>query len=210
MGLEQACRQVRDWQQKFPHRKGLHVSVNASAVQVEDPRFLDEVVGCLQRSGLAPEDLILEITESLFMEDFAAIVDKLERLKNLGVQFAMDDFGTGFSSLSYLRSLPIDLLKIDKAFIDGVTGSPDQSALVRAVIQLAHTFDLKTVAEGVEREDQCRALQMLGSDFGQGYLFSRPLDAPSLEVLLEQADGLVPATLDDAHGSARFLQALPS
>jgi len=92
----------------------------------------------------------------------------LERLKNLGVQFAMDDFGTGFSSLSYLRSLPIDQLKIDKAFIDGVTGSPDQSALVRAVIQLAHTFDLKTVAEGVEREDQCRALQMLGSDFGQG------------------------------------------
>ncbi len=208
--LEQACRQVRDWQQRFLHRKGLHVSVNASAVQVEDPRFLDEVVGCLQRSGLAPEDLILEITESLFMEDFAVIVDKLERLKNLGVQFAMDDFGTGFSSLAYLRSLPIDLLKIDKAFIDGVTGSPDQSALVRAVIQLAHTFDLKTVAEGVEREDQCRALQMLGSDFGQGYLFSRPLDAPSLEVLLEQADGLVPATLDDAHGSARFLQALPS
>lgn len=212
--LERACRQVRGWQQRFPRRMGLHVSVNASAVQVEDPRFVEEVVGCLQRSDLAPQDLILEITESLFMEDFAVIVDKLERLKNLGVRFAMDDFGTGFSSLSYLRSLPIDLLKIDKAFIDGVTGSPDQSALVRAVIQLAHTFDLKTVAEGVEREDQCTALQMLGGDFGQGYLFSRPLDAPSLEALLGQADAFVPLTVDAGHGTdhdrAPLLRAVPS
>ncbi|MDQ3570422.1 MAG: EAL domain-containing protein [Actinomycetota bacterium] len=198
--LEQACRQVRSWQQRFPQRAGLRVSVNASPVQIEDPKFLDEAVGCLRRSGLAPEHLTLEITESLFMEDFATIAEKLRRLKALGVQFAMDDFGTGFSSLSYLRTLPIDEVKIDKAFIDGVTGSSDQSALVTAVIQMAHTFGLLTVAEGIEREDQLVALQMLGGDLGQGYLFSRPLDAPGMEAIWEEADrqrtvssGAVPA-----------------
>jgi len=207
--LEQACRQTRIWQEQFPHRPELHVSVNASAVQVEDSRFIEEVVGCLQRSKLAPEHLILEITESLFMEDFAVIAEKLGRLKDLGVQFAIDDFGTGFSSLSYLRSLPIDLVKIDKSFIDGVTGSPDQSALVRAVIQLAHTFDLQTVAEGIEREDQLTALQLLGSDLGQGYLFSRPLPASDLEALLGQVDERVPAEPEDV-SVERHLRALTS
>ncbi len=198
--LEQACRQVRSWQQRFPHRAGLHVSVNASAVQIEDPRFLEEVLDCLQRSELAPEHLTLEITESLFMEDFASIAEKLRRLKELGVRFAMDDFGTGFSSLSYLRTLPIDVVKIDKAFVDGVTGSTDQSALVRAVIQLAHTFGLQTVAEGIEREDQLVALQMLGSDLGQGYLFSRPLDALGMEAIWEEADLYRAVTSGVAHG----------
>lgn len=101
-------------------------------------------------------------------------------------------------------------MKIDKAFIDGVTGGPDQSALVRAVIQLAHTFDMKTVAEGIEREDQRRALQVLGSDFGQGYLFSRPLDAESLEALLRKADVSLPAIAGHVHEDLRHLRALPS
>jgi EAL domain-containing protein (putative c-di-GMP-specific phosphodiesterase class I) len=118
------------------------------------------------------------------MHDFTATVAKLRRLKELGLTLAVDDFGTGYSSLSYLRLLPIDILKIDKSFVVGVTQGAEQSAVARAVVKLARTFNLQTVAEGIERPDQAAELLAIGADMGQGFLFARPLAPEAMEAFL--------------------------
>ncbi len=120
------------------------------------------------------------------MSDFEATVAKLKQLKAIGMKLAIDDFGTGYSSLNYLRSLPIDILKIDKSFVEGVARGPEQSAVARAVVKLARTFGLETVAEGIERSEQLAELVSIGADMGQGYLFSRPLDAQGMEAFLSE------------------------
>ena len=160
--LEQACRQAREWQDRFPDVEPLRICVNASVRQIEQTDFFDEVVRALRDSGLDGRYLTLEITESLFM----------------------NDFGTGYSSLSYLRSLPIDILKIDQSFVAGVTHGAEQSAVARAIVKLARTFNLATVAEGVEHADQAAELLALGADMGQGYWFARPLAADAMEAYL--------------------------
>ncbi len=184
--LEEACGQAQEWNRRFADRRRLRLCVNASVLQIEDPGFYDEVAGALAMSGFDGQDLTLEITESLFMNDLQATVGKLSRLKELGCRLAVDDFGTGYSSLSYLRSLPIDILKIDKSFVAGVTGGVEQSAVAQAVVKLARTFNLQTVAEGIEHPDQAAKLLSIGADMGQGYLFSRPLRAPLMEAFLAE------------------------
>ena len=182
--LGQACLQVADWHRRFPMAEPLRLCVNTSVRQVEDADFFEEVAAALATSGLDGSHLTLEITENLFMHDFNATVAKLRRLKELGLTLAVDDFGTGYSSLSYLRSLPIDILKIDKSFVVSVTQGPEQSAVARAVVKLARTFNLQTVAEGIERPDQAAELLGMGADMGQGFLFARPLAPEAMEVFL--------------------------
>jgi EAL domain-containing protein (putative c-di-GMP-specific phosphodiesterase class I) len=173
------------WQQQFD--RPFSISVNVSARQLQHPEIVNEVRAALERSHLRPELLTLEITESVLMVNREAAVTKLTELNDLGVGIAIDDFGTGYSSLSYLQELPVDTIKIDKSFIDGVDAGPEESALARAVIKLGATLSLKTVAEGVETAGAFEMLTSLGCDYGQGYLFSRPIDGAEIDRFLETA-----------------------
>jgi diguanylate cyclase (GGDEF)-like protein/PAS domain S-box-containing protein len=179
--LHTACREFSRWTARYPAAR--HLSVNVSTRQLDDG-FVTEVDAALAAADLEPGRLVLEITESLFIGDVAATVARLQRLKRLGVRLAMDDFGTGYSSLSYLGDLPLDILKIDKSFVDVVSEGPEKSAVARAVIRLARTFGLLVVAEGVEEAEQVESLVALGCTLAQGYWFSRPLDPADLEVRL--------------------------
>jgi diguanylate cyclase (GGDEF)-like protein/PAS domain S-box-containing protein len=179
--LEEACRQAKAWDAERP--SSLTMSVNVSARQIQHPGFVDEVAKILQLTGLAPERLTLELTESVLLQDVDVTTATLGLLKGLGVRLAIDDFGTGYSSLSYLRRFPIDELKIDRSFIATMTAGPEQSALVRSVLRLGETLHLETVAEGIEQEDQLVELRSMGANFGQGYYFARPLTAEAISSL---------------------------
>jgi EAL domain-containing protein (putative c-di-GMP-specific phosphodiesterase class I) len=152
--------------------------VNISARQFQRPdELVREVAQVLEETGLAPGSLVLEITESMIMEEAERNVDVLARLRGLGVQVAVDDFGTGYSSLAYLKRFPVDMLKVDKSFVDGLGENLEDTAIVEAVIRLAHALGLRTVAEGIETTGQLDQLRALGCELGQGYYFSRPLPA---------------------------------
>jgi EAL domain-containing protein (putative c-di-GMP-specific phosphodiesterase class I) len=185
--LQHACRDVRRWQLRLPDRAPRTVNVNLSARQLQEPDLVQDVAAALRDSGLPPHRLALEITESVLMHDAAAAVGWLQELKALGVQLAIDDFGTGYSSLSYLRQFPVDTLKIDKSFVDGVDREAERATLASAIIDLGRTLGLKTVAEGIEQPTQVAELTALGCDVGQGYHFARPLDGQALEAWLAQA-----------------------
>jgi diguanylate cyclase (GGDEF)-like protein/PAS domain S-box-containing protein len=179
--LREACRQVAEWRARFPRTRAcFRMSVNVSVSQIEDESFFREVATCLSEYDLAPGTVTLEITESLIMRDFADAVQRLQRLKTSGVRIAVDDFGTGYSSLRYLRYLPIDLLKIDRSFIEDVLAGPEASAVTLAVIKLARTFGMVTLAEGIEEPGQAAALLEMGAELGQGYHFARPMDAAAM------------------------------
>jgi EAL domain-containing protein (putative c-di-GMP-specific phosphodiesterase class I) len=139
----------------------------------------------LDETGLDPGRLVLELTESLLMQDTEATIAKLENLKHLGVHLAIDDFGTGYSSLSYLRRFPVDILKIDRSFVEGLGTEAEESALARAIVKLGHTLRLKTVAEGIEASAQLEALRALECNFGQGFFLAHPLDPAAATDLLE-------------------------
>ena len=184
--LGEACRQEQVWSTTLARPSPLGVAVNVSAVQVDEPDFVDMVLGCLQASGTPASNLTLEITESLFMRDFDVKVDKLRRLRELGVKVAIDDFGTGWSSFSRLKDMPIDILKIDKAFVDGVTRGAEDSAVAQAIVKLAQTLGLRTVAEGIEFPGQAERLTEIKCDMGQGYFFAPPVPAQSIEAMLRR------------------------
>jgi diguanylate cyclase (GGDEF)-like protein len=185
--LRTACRQNREWQDKgFP---GMSVGVNISARQFQQKNLAETVIRILDEVGLAPGFLELELTESSIMNNVA--VDVLTGLKTQGVTVSVDDFGTGFSSLSYLKRLPINALKIDQSFVRDLTTDPDDAALVMAIVTLAHNMRLRVVAEGVETEEQLRFLRLLRCDEIQGYLISKPLAAEALEKLLVVNTGLL-------------------
>ena len=182
--LRTALAQNRSWQEA-----GLApapVSVNLSLRQFQQPDLLEVVSGALAESGLDPRYLELELTESSVMKDAARAVATLRELKGMGVSVAVDDFGSGYSSLSHLKHLPIDVLKIDKSFVRDMTEDPNDAAIVMAVVTLAHSLGLKVVAEGVETEEQLRFLRLLRCDAVQGYLLSRPLPAGDFERLLRE------------------------
>ncbi|MGO9195859.1 MAG: putative bifunctional diguanylate cyclase/phosphodiesterase [Acidimicrobiales bacterium] len=182
--LEESCRQASAWHEfGYP---ALGVSVNVSARQLESNAFVSTVQEALDRSGLEPGLLTLEITESTIMRDTDATVSRLAQLKQLGVRLAVDDFGTGYSSLAYLQRFPVDELKIDRSFVSGTPDSPDQDALIRTLVQLGRVLGLETVAEGIETRAQLGRLRDAGCDFGQGYLFARPLDPLAIERFLEE------------------------
>jgi len=196
--LHHACQQTRYWQATIPGCEQLGISVNLSAVQLAQPHLAGEVAQTLATTGLEPRHLTLELTESLLITDVDTTTITLAELDGLGVRLAIDDFGTGYSSLSYLRRLPVDVLKIDKAFVDEVASSPDAAALTQAVIELATTFGLATVAEGIEQLDQLERLRDLGCQLGQGYYFAKPLDAEQLAGLLHARQELAPQSQGSA------------
>ena len=168
----------------------LIVSVNLSADELLAPGLTEHILESIDAAGITPGSLLIEITESHIMTDLDAAVARLHELKALGLHLALDDFGTGYSSLAYLRSFPVDALKIDRAFVEGVADPASENhALVRAIISLGATLDLRIVAEGIEDEDQRRELKRLGCDRGQGYLFSKPM--PARELVLEFGAGAV-------------------
>jgi diguanylate cyclase (GGDEF)-like protein/PAS domain S-box-containing protein len=189
--LLQACLQARRWQDQFPDAPPLSVHVNLSGRQLEEQRLVGEVVQALETARLAPRLLTLEITESVLVSDIEAMSARLRELKGLGVHLAIDDFGTGYSSLSYLRRFPIDMLKIDKAFVDGIGRGREDTALAHAIIKLSHTLQLHAVAEGIEEAEQAASLVTLGCRDGQGFHLARPLTAAAMTELLGKtlADG---------------------
>ncbi len=178
--LEQACSQLRAWNHHVGNGPQGSVEVNLSARQIDDPRIVTTVERILARTGLPPEHLTLEITESALMEDAAAALDVLRALKTIGVSLAIDDFGTGYSSLSYLQRFPLDFLKVDRSFVETLGVDAGGEEIVSAVINLAHALSLKVVAEGVETAEQLEILRSLRCDFAQGFLFARPLPAADI------------------------------
>ena len=168
-----------------------HVSVNVSARQFRDPGFVDSVRQALQASGLPPSALLLELTESLLLGGSERVRADMAELKEFGVKLAIDDFGTGYSSLAYLLELPIDVLKIDKTFVTGISSSWRRHALVEGIIRLSRTLDVEVVAEGIENETERELLATMGCQFGQGYLLSVPVDAAAAEAMLRLGHGLV-------------------
>lgn len=179
--IGEACRRLREWQQDDPD---LTISVNLSVVDLRRSEIVEEVAGVLSETGLAPESLTLEITESLLLERTEAAAARLQGLRKLGVQLAIDDFGTGYSSLSYLKDFPVDIIKIDRSFIRELATGTTEPALIRGILEITRALRLRTVAEGVEQLDQVHALVDLPCDFGQGYYFARPMDAGQVSALL--------------------------
>ncbi|WIM94628.1 EAL domain-containing protein [Actinoplanes oblitus] len=178
--LLEACRAVKRWQDEDPATAPAWVSVNLSAAHLEVPDLTDQVAHALSSTGLSPHCLVLELTETVLMRDLAVTAARLDELRELGVKIAIDDFGTGYSSLGYLRDIPVDVLKIDRSFIDGLVGNGRQQELVNAVIQLGHTLGLRVVAEGVEEASQLSLLTVMGCKFAQGYHLGRPEPAADL------------------------------
>jgi EAL domain-containing protein (putative c-di-GMP-specific phosphodiesterase class I) len=185
--LNEASRQCRTWQGQFPSDSPLTVSVNLSPKQFEHEGIVDSIALSLQTNKLPAETMTLEITESLLMKDTEKTTARLRELRSLGTRLAIDDFGTAYSSLAYLRRFPIDDLKIDKQFVDGILKGAEESALCRGVITLAESLGMKTVAEGIESSDQAEKLVDLGCILGQGYYFSRPLEARDVTSLLTRS-----------------------
>ncbi|HEV2861981.1 MAG TPA: EAL domain-containing protein [Pyrinomonadaceae bacterium] len=183
--LGESCRQMREWQEAFPSEPARFVSVNLSGRQFANPDLIEQIRHALRTTGLAPECLKLEITESVVMENIETTIEMLRQLRDFGVESGIDDFGTGYSSLSYLHRFPSSILKIDRSFVGRMTENNENTEIVRTIVMLARNLGMKVVAEGVETEAQLAHLRALGCDYAQGYLFSRP--APDATRLLADA-----------------------
>jgi EAL domain-containing protein (putative c-di-GMP-specific phosphodiesterase class I) len=182
--LEEAIRQARQWSDDIPGAEPLITAVNFSARQISTPDLITNVARVLLKHSWPPERLSLELTESVLVDDADSTLDVLNELTQLGVKLAIDDFGTGYSSLSYLHRFPVDIVKIDRAFVSELAEDGSGSAVVTAVMHMAEALELVTSAEGVETADQLAGLRRLGCKWAQGYLFARPLDAESVTELL--------------------------
>jgi diguanylate cyclase (GGDEF)-like protein len=185
--LHEACAQARHWQTALPQAAGMRVSVNVSPYQLSGEELIKHVRSALGQSGLSAPRLVIELTETAMMRDTETTIRKLVELKALGVQIAIDDFGTGYSSLSYLQRFPIDILKIDRAFvssIDPAAGPSRRPSLAAAILSLTEALGLEAVAEGIETEAQLETLRALGCRLGQGYLYSKPVSSRSIEELI--------------------------
>jgi len=192
--LNEACRQMHDWHTLWPDTPPLSVSVNVSGKQLIEAGFVDHVRACLLATGLEPQDLKLEITESAIMTDPDTAAAQLDRLRSLGVGVSLDDFGTGYSSLSYLRHFPIDTLKIDRSFLQQATSDDKGTEIVRAIVTLAHALSMNLVAEGVEELQQVDRMRSLGCENCQGYYFSRPLNVENAgRYLADVSQSIAPA-----------------
>lgn len=179
--LEESCRALRSWLDRYPIAADLHVNVNLSAGQLLDDNLVTHVADLLEHYRIDPSALVLEFTESVLLEDDGETVDRLNALRQLGVLLAIDDFGTGYSSLSYLRNFPIDMLKIEKQFVQGASEGVEDAALAQAIVYLANSLGLKTVAEGIETRRHLEAIARLKCDEGQGFFFGEPADKAGFE-----------------------------
>jgi diguanylate cyclase (GGDEF)-like protein len=182
--VNEACQQARQWQVDRHAGRDLRVSVNTSAREVTEPNFVRGIEKALSASGLPADCLTLEITESMMLGDEAGAVTALRELRRIGVHVVIDDFGTGYSALSYLSQLPVDGLKIDRSFVQGLGSEREKSAIVSATIAFAHGLGLVVTAEGIETEEQLRHLVALKCNLGQGFWFARPLAPPELTTAL--------------------------
>jgi len=225
--LRHACAQARLWQQRFPREPAapsadttpsadtapsfgsrafpkaggsFEMNVNVSVRQLQHPEMVEEVAAVLRETGIEPSSLVLEITESILMEDGSTMVDVLGELKALGVRIAIDDFGTGYSGLSYLKSFPLDMLKIDRRFVSSLGEDAGSSVIISSMINLAHALDLTVVAEGTETRAEVERLKHLGCDIAQGFFFARPLSPHEFETYLTAANTQRDA--DDATAAA--------
>ena len=206
--LDTACAQAHAWAQ-MPFN-GVRMSVNVSSRQLQEATFVDEVRDCLQRHEIPSGSLILELTESVLLHEGSAIQGRLTALKDLGVKIAIDDFGTGYSGLGYLQHFAIDVLKVDKSFIDGLgQGSSDAGALASVVVSLAHQLRLEIVAEGIERSEQRDELWSLGCGMGQGYFYAKSLSADALTSLLAGSGHLGGPSIVATHGELARLRTPP-
>jgi len=190
--LREACRQAATWRGLLEPGTAPTVSVNLSGRQLAEADLPRQVACALYDAQLGADAVVLEITESVLIDDAQGMLERLRELKGLGVQLAIDDFGAGYSSLSYLRNFPVDILKVDKSFIDAIATDVEAANLARAIVGLGRTLHLQTVAEGVETEAQLQILREAGCGHGQGYYFSRPLDGPSIRSFLRRAPSQVP------------------
>jgi len=184
--MREACRRTAQWNQQLSEDQVFSVTVNLSVRQLESPSLVADVGAALTDAGLPPSQLVLEITENALMHRTEQTLARLHDLKSLGVRLAIDDFGTGYSSLSYLQQFPVDILKIDRSFTDGLMRGSHDDALAKTIIALGDLLTLRTIAEGVEHARQHERLRDLGCDYGQGYLFSRPLAAGDMDRLLSR------------------------
>ncbi len=189
-----ACQQARQWQMRYAEASPLRLSVNISPRHFQHDSLVGDVAKALQQSEFDAHSLVLEITENVLVQDTETVIPRMLALKELGVSFAIDDFGTGYSSLSYLKRFPIDILKVDKAFVDDVM---EDSALAETIVRLGQTMHLQTVAEGIEQAGQVEALRAFGCDFGQGFYLARPLPIAELSGFLADMAPGTPA-LDPA------------
>jgi EAL domain-containing protein (putative c-di-GMP-specific phosphodiesterase class I) len=182
--LGEACRTTARWQVDHPLATPITMAVNVSARQLASDDLVHHVAEAMAEADLDPSSLILEMTETALVQDPVAVTARLRELRGLGVRLAIDDFGTGYSSLSYLRQFPVDILKIDRSFIESITELGELPPLVRGMLDLSRTLQLETVAEGIESDLQRQRLQEEHCVLGQGYLFARPLHAADAEALL--------------------------
>ncbi len=188
--LEEACRQWQTWQIELIDEPSFTLSVNVSPRQLRDPSFVSEVRRIHSRAGLPASNLALEITESFMVDDPESARSRLRELKNLGVRISMDDFGTGYSSLASLQDLPLDILKIDKAFVDHIAEDPRRTAFAQAIIRMGKTLGLGLIAEGVETAEQSERLQSLGCRYAQGFYFSRPVSGEEIKRMLHASHAM--------------------
>ena len=186
--LEEACRQMREWQEKYPQASPFFMSVNLSAKQFNHTMLMAQVDNVLRKTGLNPRQLKLEITEGAVMENIDTATEMLRHLRDLGVQLAIDDFGTGYSSLSYLHRFPIDTLKIDRSFVTRMGNNLENVEIVRTIVMLAQVLGMDVVAEGVETKDQLKLLRDLKCEYGQGYYFSRPSSPADAEKIIVETN----------------------
>ena len=186
--LRTACREAAGWP------RDISIAVNVSPRQLRDPAFIVTLVSALTQAGIEPHRLELEVTETVFLELTGATQKILQQIQSLGVRLGMDDFGTGYSSLGYLRKADFDTLKIDRSFVQAISiHDPESTAIIRAVVALAGSLGMKTVAEGVATEEQLKLVRALGCDRIQGYIFSRPVSGSTAKAMLGDAGNLAAA-----------------
>ncbi len=185
--VEEACRQMADWCRRLLSANGLKISVNVAAAQFESPRFFEQINAVLSRTSLPPNNLSLEVTESLLLTNVERVLSTLSNLQLRGVKVSIDDFGTGYSSLSYLKQFPINTLKIDQSFVENIDIDHDDVSIVKAIIQIAQSLGMAVIAEGVETEFQFNRLEQLGCDAIQGYWIAPPLTADEAEAFIQEA-----------------------
>jgi EAL domain-containing protein (putative c-di-GMP-specific phosphodiesterase class I) len=185
--LQTACETVQELRSEVPLNEPLSLSVNVSPTHLQDPGLVDEVASALKATHLEAERLVLEIAESAILADTERVSAHLNALKSLGVRLALDDFGTGYSSLSHLRRFPVDVVKIDRVFIDGITSDKGANALVQAIVRLGRGLNIEVVAEGIEQQSQADALLQLRCPFGQGWYLCEALPRDALIAFLRRS-----------------------